>query len=85
MIGVFATVPQHENTVANGEAAGSVNRSDESEPDKNRDGDQTAVVVSTADRGGDEEIGDSRLWVLELSPNGLTDTPRTQTVSRGIR
>lgn len=32
----------------------------------------------------EDHSGDTRLWVLEISPSGLTDTPRPQTV-RGVR
>lgn len=31
---------------------------------------------------GADQVGDVRLWVLEISPTGLTDTPGSHTVSR---
>lgn len=63
-------------THANGEGEG-----DEDDKDRGDTGDKGQWAAETPAESGEDEVLESRLWVLEISPTGLIDTPRPSNVS----
>lgn len=64
-----------------GEAPVGWDKGDENDEERDSSGGKGQWAADTPAESAEDEVLESRLWVLEISPTGLIDTPRPSNVS----